>query len=262
MRPLLLLAATAVGLGLAAAGLVLLREDPPEELLPDLDEAVPSALSVVKAGSSYRLTFLSAVENDGPGPLLVEGSRTSRTQPAMNVQQLIRRTDGEIRRVRVRATMRYVRSETHSHWHLLPFARYELRTADGAELVAPDEKTGFCLGDRYEADTRLRVANEPAEPVWTEECGRGRPGVLEIAEGISPGYGDDYVPKLEGQYVDVTDVPSGRYLLVHRVNADRSLRETDYGNNAASVLLELRRAKLGRPKVRILSECPEAKRCG
>jgi hypothetical protein len=261
MRSLLLVVAAVAGLGLAAAGLALLRDDPPEELLPDLDQAAPSALSVVRAGRSYRLTFLSAVENDGPGPLLVEGSRTSAADSSMTVHQLIRRTDGETRSVRVGAAMRYVKSETHSHWHLLPFAQYELRTADGAELVADDEKTGFCLGDRFDADMKLRVANEPSEAVWTEECGRGQPGLLQVAEGISPGYGDDYVPKLEGQYVEVTAVPSGRYLLVHRVNADRSLRETDYTNNAASVLLELRQSERGPPRVRILSECPEAERC-
>jgi hypothetical protein len=261
MRPLLLLAVAAVGLGLGAAGLFLLRGEPPEELLPDLDQAPPSGLSVVKVGRSYRLTFLSAVENDGPGPLLVEGSRTTAAEPAMSVRQLIRSTDGETRSVPLPARMRYVDSETHAHWHLLAFERYELRTADGSELVAPDEKTGFCLGDRFDADMKVRVPNEPEEAVWTEECGKGDSALLHVVEGISPGYGDDYVPKLEGQWVDVTDVPPGRYLLVHRANPDRSLRETDYGNNAASVLIRLRRTERG-PALKVVSECPDDELCG
>jgi Lysyl oxidase len=261
MRLPLVLAALAVGLGLGAAGLALLGDDPPEELLPDLDQAVPAGLSVVRDGRSQRLTFLSAVDNDGPGPLLVEGSRASPRAPSMTVRQLIRRTDGGTRSVQVRATMRYVEAETHAHWHLLAFERYELRTADGAELVAPDEKTGFCLGDRYDASRKVRAENEPEQAVWTEECGRGEPELLHVAEGISPGYGDDYVPKLEGQYVDVTDVPAGRYLLVHRVNPERTLRETNYRNNAASVLLELRRPKRGPPEVEVLARCPESDRC-
>jgi hypothetical protein len=60
-----------------------------------------------------------------------------------------------------------------------------------------------------------------------------------VHEGISPGYGDDYVPTLEGQYVELDGVPAGRYRLVHRVNPTRALREADYSNNSASVLLDL-----------------------
>jgi hypothetical protein len=262
MRLLLLFVAFAAGLGLAAAGLALLRDDPPEELLPDLDQAVPSALSVVRAGRAYRLTFLSAVENDGPGPLVVEGDRPGTASPTLTVHQLIRRTDGSSREIAVRATMRYVVAETHAHWHILGFERYELRSPDGAKLVAPDQKTGFCLGDRYDASAEERVDNEPDRAFWTEECGRGAPDLLRVAEGISPGYGDDYVPRLEGQYVDVSTVPAGRYLLVHRVNADRALRESEYRNNAASVLLRLRRPKGRAPTVAVVGRCPDSDRCG
>ena len=53
------------------------------------------------------------------------------------------------------------------------------------------------------------------------------------------GYGDDYVPALEGQSIDVTGLPGGRYLLVHRVNATASLLESEYDNNQASVVVEL-----------------------
>jgi hypothetical protein len=34
-------------------------------------------------------------------------------------------------------------------------------------------------------------------------------------------------------------VPAGRYSLVHRLNPLRALREADYSNNSASVLLDL-----------------------
>lgn len=256
-----MLAAAAAGLALAAAGVALLRDEPSEELLPDLDQAAPSAVSVVRAGRSYRLTFLSAVENNGPGPLLLEGRRTSAAVPSLAVQQVIRSTDGATRAVTVNAEMRYIRAETHAHWHILGFERYELRTADGAELVGRDVKTGFCLGDRYDASVKVRAENEPEQAVWTEECGRGAPDLLHLAEGISPGYGDDYVPRLEGQYVDVTDAAAGRYLLVHRVNEDRALRESAYENNAASVLLRLRRPDQGPPTATILASCPDSDRC-
>ena len=94
-----------------------------------------------------------------------------------------------------------------------------------------------------------------------EECGRRRPGLLTVREGISPGYGDDYEPALEGQYLDVTSVPPGRYLLVHRANPDRSLEESAYDNNAASVLIQLRRTTGVIPAVRVLARCPGSETC-
>jgi len=261
MRWLLVLVLLVAGAGLGAAGLLLLRDDGPEELLPDLDQAAPSELEIVQVGDTYRLAFASAVDNVGRGPLLLEGERPSRAEPAMTVSQLVRRSDGTVRARSVQAELRYVRSETHAHWHLLDFERYELRRAADGTPVEPDEKTGFCLGDRYETDRGPRLENEPAQPVWTEECGRGQPGLLTVREGISPGYGDDYVPALEGQHVDVTQVPAGRYVLVHRANPGQALEESDYANNAASVLLQLRRTTGEIPSVRVLARCPGSESC-
>ena len=261
MRWLLVVVLLGAGVGLGVAGLLLLRDEGPEELLPDLDQAAPSALEIVQVGDTYRLAFASAVDNVGRGPLLLEGERPNRDEPAMSVRQLVRRSDGTVRVRAVRTELRYVRSETHAHWHLLDFEHYELRRASDGTPVRPDEKTGFCLGDRYKTNRRTRLENEPAQPVWTEECGRSQPSLLAVREGISPGYGDDYVPALEGQYVDVTQVPAGRYVLVHRANPERALEESNYANNAASVLVQLRRTTGEIPSVRVLARCPDSERC-
>jgi Lysyl oxidase len=261
VRWLLVLFLAAVGVGLGGVGLLLLRGEQPVELLPDLDQAAPSALSVVQVGDTYRLTFLSAVDNVGRGPLLVEGDRGSRAEETMSVRQLLRSSDGSERALHIAGVMRYVRSETHAHWHLLDFERYELRRASDGELVEPDRKTGFCLGDRYDAAKGRRLPNEPDRAVWTEECGRNQPELLRVSEGISPGYGDDYVPRLEGQWVDITSLRPGRYVLVHRANPERELRESDYRNNAASVLVELGRPAGEIPTIRVVARCPGSERC-
>ena len=146
--------------------------------------------------------------------------------------------------------LRYVRSETHQHWHFPEFERYELRRLDGS-LVARDRKTGFCLRDAYET----KALNRP--PVWTGECARRRPAARSVRQGISAGFGDDYVPAKEGQSIDVTGLPPGPYVLVHRANPNRILREASYANNAASVLLDLRGER-----VRVLARCPDSSRCG
>ena len=126
--------------------------------------------------------------------------------------------------------------------------------------MRPSEKTGFCLGDRYETQEGAHVEGKPERAVWTDECGRDQPGLLTVRQGISPGFGDDYDPGLEGQFVDVTNVPPGRYLLVHRANPERAIEEASYENNAASVLIQLRRSG-AIPTVRVLARCPDADTC-
>ena len=58
-----------------------------------------------------------------------------------------------------------------------------------------------------------------------------------MVEGTSVGYVDRYPAFFHGQELDVTRLPAGRYVLVHRANPDRTMRELRYSDNAASVLL-------------------------
>ena len=123
----------------------------------------------------------------------------------------------------------------------------------------PDRKTGFCLGDRYGVTDPV-LAAKPPQAVYRSRCGLERPGLNGVREGISVGYGDDYSANLEGQYLRLSGLRAGRYLLVHRANADRRLLESSYGNNAASLLLRLRWRR-GAPRIRVLAVCPDAARC-
>ena len=191
---------------------------------------------MVERGGRTLLVFASAVENVGRGPLLVVGDRAG-ARGAMSVRQLVRRSDGTSFERPLAGSLSYVVAETPAHWHLQDFDRYELRDATGA-LVRPARKTGFCLGDRYRRPGP-RLSRQPAFAALVGECGKGRPGLVRVVQGISVGYGDDYVPALEGQSIDVTGLPGGRYLLVHRVNATASLLESEYDNNQASVVVEL-----------------------
>jgi hypothetical protein len=236
-------------------------EAPSPELLPDLDQAPPAAISVVVRAGRERLVFLSAVENVGAGPLLVAGRRPSAAEPEMAARQVVRKVGRTSTMHPLKTRLRFVVSETHRHWHLLGFERYELRALDG-KTVGPDRKTGFCLGDRYDADSGSRIPGEPPRAVWTQECGRGQSGRLRILEGLSPGFGDDYVPLLEGQFIDITGLAPGSYVLSHRVNSTRDLLESSYANNAASALLELGRDGQGRATVTVLATCPDTASCG
>ena len=227
-------------------------------LLPDLEQETPSQLVVTRGGHSWRLGFRSAVRNVGAGPLIITGHRLGHAQKTMDADQEIVHTDG-LERVRRTGRLRYVRSPDHQHWHLLRFDEYELRRPGAGAPVVRDRKTGFCLGDRYAVTTRA-LAARPPEPVYTRNCGLERPGLLGVREGISVGYGDNYNANLEGQYLPLDRVRRGRYLLVHRVNADHRLRESSYDNNASSVLLRVRWRR-GVPRLTILAVCPGSDRC-
>ena len=156
--------------------------------------------------------------------------------------------------------LRYVDSITHVHWHFLHFDRYELRKVGSSRALVRDRKSGFCLGDRYRVLDPVLPNVAPA-PLYTGNCGPRQPGLLNVREGISVGYGDDYGAHIEFQDLPITNLSAGRYVLVHRVNPTGILRERNYNNDAASMLLDLRWIK-GRPSVRILRTCEDTARCG
>jgi serine protease len=233
------------------------------ELLPDLDQETPFGLNVTAAGSGsnrrYWLGFGSAVRNVGEGPLIVDGHRSGTEPPVLTADQTIERDDGSERVVPNVGRMMFVSSPDHRHWHYLRFDRYQLRRAGSTRVLLRDRKTGFCLGDRYRV-TAVSVEDAAPEKVYRSRCGLNDTELLQLREGISVGYGDDYKPFLEGQDLPLGGLPRGRYVLVHRVNADKRLRELSYRNNAASVLLDLRWVG-GVPSLRVLRSCPNSARC-
>jgi hypothetical protein len=233
------------------------------ERLPDLDQEAPAQLEITRVGAPgrrvYRLGFRSAVRNVGRGPLIIEGRRPDAGTAEMTADQLIETGDAGRSTVPNVGRLRFVVAHDHRHWHLLGFERYELRRAGHRVASVRDRKTGFCLGDRYPMVAHVPPVAPPA-PVYTSRCGLGQPGLLDVEEGISVGYGDDYAPTLEGQHLRLTGLSSGRFVLVHRVNADRRLRDLDHGNDAASLLLALR-WRNREPEVRVLRTCPADDRC-
>ncbi len=257
-----------LALGVAAATLAGTARAPSalagSERLPDLDQVTPADLVITRIQSGGRpvhvLGFSSSVENVGDGPLIIDAHRSGPDTATMVADQLIERDGAPKEVVAGVGKVRYVVSPDHRHWHLLGFDRYELRRAGQRAVAVRDRKTGFCLGDRY-AITGARPPDVPERPIYTGRCGLEHPELLGIQEGISVGYGDNYQANLEGQYLPLRGLRAGRYVLSHTANADRRLRELDYSNNSASLLIQLRR-RGGRPMVRVLRACPGSARCG
>jgi hypothetical protein len=237
------------------------------DVLPDLNQIVPRHLSVkakmVGKRRVFRLGFASAAANVGEGPLTLHGYRPDTSVPVMQVDQLVDQVEGPSRLIRDVGTMSYIVHPDHRHWHLLGFERYELRSRHATHLVARDRKTGFCLGDRFAIAGAGLLPGFSPTPLQGDTCGLGQPQLTSLFAGISVGWADEYGAQLEGQYINVTNVPSGIYVLVHRVNVNGRLAESDHGNNASSVRFRLAwRKNLARPpRVKVLRRCPGADVC-
>ncbi len=216
-----------VAVGVASAAQ---RQDSPQ--LPDLVAAEPGRLMVDDVGGRWQLGFSSAIENRGSGDLIVDG-RAGDEAERMDAVQVIPHADGTESRRSLPVPLRYTRGGGHSHWHLIAAMRYALNTLDG-EVAGRDVKSGFCLGDRY-----LTTPTEHHEAGYVTNCGSNQPELTALRMGISPGYGDRYNPFLEGQQIDIHDLPSGEYRLVHTANPDDALQESDTSNNESSVVVRI-----------------------
>ena len=180
----------------------------------------------------------------------------------MLVEQLVQHDGGAVTTLPGVGVLRYERHPPHRHWHLDDFVRYELRSLDG-RVAARDRKSGFCLIDRWGLARRVRGIR-PALPRFVGDCATLQPDALRVEQGSSVGYTDRYPAFFHGQDLELTGLPAGRYLLVQTANPERRLREVDYSNNAASLLVRLSwpSGTLSAPRIQVLRTCAGSATCG
>jgi hypothetical protein len=118
-------------------------------------------------------------------------------------------------------------SPCHRHDHFRSYADYELLSSDGSCIAATGHKQAFCLLDYYAYPCDPDDSNDdPSVP----EC-RPIAGYHCSNQGIRRGAQDVYESTLDCQWVDVTDVAPGDYLLRVRLNTEHLIAESDYANN-------------------------------
>jgi hypothetical protein len=125
--------------------------------------------------------------------------------------------------------------EKHAQWEAYRTANPDV-TAEEALALNPDiaaglitgEKRGFCVIDIAPAGPSLR--HDPVVP-----DADGKYVACDTNQGISVGWADTYDPTLDGQWIDVTDVAPGAYVLEAEVNAEHVYEELDYSNNRGYV---------------------------
>jgi len=138
-------------------------------------------------GTGYRrlLRFDTVIINGGGGDLVV-GSPTDPNNPYHAI---------------------FYFSPCHMHYHILGFSDYKLLKQDGS-VAAVGHKQAFCLEDL------LKYTNDNKSSGYT--C---------AFQGITSGWADWYYKQLSGQWIDITGVAEGDYIVHVEINAAHTFAE-------------------------------------
>ncbi len=146
-------------------------------------------------------------------------------------------------------------SECHQHLHFQEYADYRLWTPAGyqtwvaerdpnqpttgpknAKLLDRLRRSGALVVGRKQGFCVIDVAPYP-------EFGKNPPPPKYVScasnQGLSVGYTDEYHFTLGCQFVDITDVAPGEYVLEDEVNPERLFPEKDYTNNSAAITITI-----------------------
>jgi len=148
-------------------------------------------------GTGYRrlLRFDTVLINGGDGDLVV-GSPTDPNNPYHSV---------------------FIYSPCHMHYHISGFSDYKLLNMDRT-IAAVGHKQAFCLEDL------LKYTNDNKSS-----------GYVCAFQGITTGWADWYFKQLSGQWIDITGVPEGDYIVHVEINAAHTF---DEGANRYSNVIE------------------------
>ncbi|KAM8851328.1 protein-lysine 6-oxidase-like [Spinachia spinachia] len=103
----------------------------------------------------------------------------------------------------------------HQHFHSMEaFSNYDLLDITTGAKVAEGHKASFCLEDTG------------CDPGF-----RRRYACTSHTQGLSPGCHDTYAANIDCQWIDITDVPPGNYILKVTVNPNFHVLESDFSNN-------------------------------
>jgi hypothetical protein len=180
--------------------------------------------NIVPGRTHLRLS--NATANIGLGKLYLYGVLPANSDGTQDVRQRVWRTDGTHFD---RDAGAFLYHPEHQHIHFEDWAVYRLRavTAGGGvgAIVTEGSKTSFCILDGLVHDHTLPGFSSTPEFV---SCG-------STVQGLSVGWADIYSKNLEGQNLDITDVPPGQYWLESESDPLNHVLEKDETNNIARI---------------------------
>ena len=208
------------------------------DLLPDLGMAQLQNLRIKNCTQTNfrdcayigqkQLRFDTRIVNVGAGKFEARGKRFT-TSDSMTVTQRIYNDTGGFRDLPTTAQM-YFAGDGHNHWHLRDLESYELIRLDNGSKVGTGAKEGFCFFDN--------VVFGSTQEAFYRGCGNN-PDALQVKMGLSRGWGDLYGAGTVGQYIDITNLTSGRYKLQATANGANWFLESNESNNFSWVEIQI-----------------------
>jgi hypothetical protein len=200
----------------------------PSPVLPDIGMLPPKDFSIQSRPRGVRwLRFDSVVVNVGPGAFDVYGQAADAdgTRPVM---QRLQNGSGGWDEVATPARM-FFAGDGHNHWHVRDLQDWTIaRLDDPAGVLRRGAKTGFCFWDNYDYTATGPIVYHPST---TSACMATTDGTVPM--GLSPGWGDEYPSTIAFQYIDITGLPNGDYVVTLEADLDREFLEADDENNTS-----------------------------
>jgi len=205
-----------------------------------------------------RFDILSA--NAGEGPIELRFSRRAGETHDEPVFQRIYRSDGQFRDTPAGSVEFH---PVHGHYHFTGFAITRLRMIDshgrpvGGSPLRQSRKVSFCLADTA-ADRWALKGDAPLSypaPNCLEPVGSANGREL-FRQGMSRGWGDKYDWFLPDQYVEVSGVGDGTYVMETIMDPENRIAESDDGNNTVSACVRLTRTATATPHAELVGTPP------
>jgi hypothetical protein len=218
---------------------------PDNALVPDISPGIPKHLNIHNQQQSEWLRFTNTWNNVGTGALefepvfpdsdAVEGTTQDAFQNLYDDEGNFATPSQKIWSTTV---SEFIFHETHNHWHINDIGEFSIRSdnngspGDIALDVNGDDvaaiKVGFCIADVY----KYNGDNSPTSQRIYWDCEVG-------LQGIQPGWADQYHQSVEGNEINITDLPNGIYYLVHKWNPANAFVDANVSNDESWMKFEL-----------------------
>lgn len=200
-------------------------------LMPDVVPTAPLDIFIKNINGKKALRFSTTFYNQGQGPLELFG-HNDREKKITYASQYVYEVDGP---GIYRDIGTFIYHTEHTHWHVDQYVFYQLWSTNSEgnpdKLLMTTDKMSFCIWDEDPHDLNRDKAAKSR--VYYRTC-NGR------QQGMSVGWSDTYASSIEGQEIDVTNVPDGLYIFKTSINPDKKFLETDYTNNEVDIKIEIK----------------------
>jgi hypothetical protein len=187
----------------------------------------------IEHGAKRCLRFDTIAANVGKGALELR----YRIEPGNAQPQLVQRIYDTHAGFEERRAADAELHPIHGHLHYKGFAIAKLWASNergrslGMKPVRTSGKNGFCLMDGESLDG--------SDPQGNYDCTTYDPRSGDHITGISPGWADVYTHELADQYIEITGVKDGHYLLQTALDPSRTLVERTRKDNKTSTHIQI-----------------------